>query len=277
MVPLFEEGRATPPLRALFFYTGLTQDQDGGLESVYKATQKAWRETTKHSGDIPDKFSEQARTVMTPHFEALGFTGSQTSITRRNFDFAAVGGAYVLGQRKRLAFLHEMTFYGLNFNRLVLLAGKRPANPQKETLEVLNKADEGLKLDPNWQPLTAVPPTEDKIFETVLLQSILPESWKKTYTLVDAPLRTDRPEKPDPSFEDTLRRWLQIEQVPPDASVLLVYSQPGIHHALGLARRILASRHVECVGCGAPAQPNCSKVLDSIAKEIYEQWLATQK
>ncbi len=181
-------------------------------------------------------------------------------------------GAYILAVRKRLALLDCLWGAGVIFDHLVLCGGSRPAHSVKESLDIINKADGGLQLWWDWQPLAQIPSTEAAIMETVLLQSDLPLEWSNNYTVVNTPARTDRPEKPDPSAEDTILHWLKMARPKAGSSVLLVYSQPQLRHMEIVARRILERYDitVECVGYEAPGDINVSQVLDTIAKIIFE-------
>lgn len=271
MTPLFKNGIATAPLVDLLKLTKV--HHEGNLHGIQKATQDAWRQSSQHSGDIKDIFAHLKADV-TPLFQELGYIGEQAETPLQHYSYGLVCGAYILAVRKRLALLKRIWEKGLTFDHLVLCGGKRAANPAKESLEIINKADGGLTLKKDWQPLTQVPSTEDSIMEAVLLQSDLPADWqsKEFYTVVDTPLRTDRPEKPDPSGEDTLEHWLETLRPKANSSVLLVYSQPQLRHMEVVARRIFEPMDiiVDCVGYEAPGNINVSQVLDTIAKLIYE-------
>lgn len=268
--PLLENGKATSPLLKLLELTQVPHD--GSTASVLTATQTAWRQPTKHSGDIKDTFSHLKQEAQ-PLFEQLGYVGEQSGTRFLDYKYGMVCGAYILAVRKRLALLKRVwDNEPVRFEELVLCGGKRDAHPVKESLEIINKADGGLQLWDDWQPLKEVPATEDLIMETVLLQSYLPFGWSKNYTVVDTPKRTDRPEKSDPSGEDTLRWWLQTKQPQANTRVLLVYSQPQLRHMEIVARRILEPNGmiVDCIGYEVSGEINVSQVLDTIAKITYE-------
>lgn len=271
--PLFDNGAPTEPLLTLLKRTDVTHA--GNLQSIRDATQQGWRQRGKHSGDIPDRFPE-LRDEAIVLFEELGFIGEQPP-QLCFYDYALVFGAYILAVRKRLAMLKQLWWEGgLRFGHLVLLGGKRPAHSEKESLAKINAPEGGLIMRPGWEPLTAVPPTEDEIMRTVLVESDLPAEWKdpRGHTVVDTPLRSDRPEKPDPSAEDTLLWWLGKSPCGISGSRILgVYSQPGVRHIEAVCQRILGgySCTMDCVGYAALGSTlNVSQTLDTMAKVIFE-------
>lgn len=280
VTPLFKNGKATTPLLKLIELTTGVINHSDDIKSILEMVQKVWRQPTQHSGDIKDIFASHVKTEARPLFEELGFIGEQTDVPYKDFDFCYLSGAYILAVRKRFALVKRMWEQGkVQFPHIVLAGGKRARHPVKESLEILNKADGGLTLRNDWQVLVLgqEPRTEDLIMEMVLLQSELPSVWasgwkKGTYTVVGTPLRTDRPEKPDPSGEDVLQHWLKTAGPVANSRVLLVYSQPQLRHMEVVAQRIF-ERHeikVTCVGYEAPGEINVSQVLDTIAKVIYE-------
>lgn len=272
--PLFDSRGPTEPLKALLALTDVQHNST--LRGVRDATQTGWRQPAQHSGDIADRFADK-RDEVTPLFEELGFLGEQMP-RESYYDYVLVFGAYILAVRKRLALLHRLwndEKTPLRFGHLVLLGGKRPAHAEKESLANLNKADGGLTLRADWRPLITVPPTEDEIMHTVLMQSDLPTEWTQPgkFTVVDTPLRTDRPQKPDPSAEDTIK-WL-LAKGPfaiSGSRILGVYSQPQLRHIEVVCRRILGGYtcDVDCVGYAVTGQANVSQTLDTVAKVIYE-------
>jgi len=270
-IPLFDNGTATGPLLQLLSLTEVTHD--GTLDGIHRATQENWRQHGKHSGDIVDRFPGLLGQV-TPIFDSLGYTGEQ-SAPRDRYDIAIVFGAYILAVRKRFAMLKRLWDDGLRFDQLVLLGSARKAHPEKESLAKVNSAEGGLQLDPQWENLEEVPPTEAKLMETVLWQSRLPEEWRDNFLVVETPLRTDRPEKPDPSGEDTIEYWLNQHDDGAN-SALGVYSQPQVRHMEMVTRRLLLPRGIEIdlVGYAAPPSTNVSQVLDTVAKVIHELKLA---
>lgn len=266
-IPLFDNGQPTKPLLRLLQLTDVTHD--GTLEGVHRATQERWRQHGKHSGDIVDIYPLVADQVV-PIFEELGYVGEQ-SAPRKQYDIGIIFGAYILAVRKRFAMLKRLWDDGLRFDQLVLLGSARKAHPEKESLAKVNSAEGGLDFDPMWENLEEVPPTEAKLMETVLWQSDLPAEWRDNFLVVETPLRTDRPEKPDPSGEDTIRQWLDYHDASGSTAVG-VYSQPQLRHMEVVCRRLMVPRGIEVdlVGYAAPPNTNVSQVLDSVAKVIHE-------
>lgn len=273
VAPLFSDGKASVQLNKLLKLTNVN-NHNGEILTVLAVVQAAWHRPTQQTGDIEDVFAH-LKAETKPIFTELGFIGEQTHTSEPIYDYATIGGAYILGVRKRFALLKRLwDTKRIDFLNLVLCGGKRPANPAKESLEIINTASGGLTLLEGWQPLIEVPATEDLIMETVLLQSNLPKAWqnKSFYTAVDTPLQADRPSKPDPSAEATLYWWLKTKSPASGSSVLLVYSQPQLRHIEIVARRIFEPRdiRVDCIGYEAPGEINVSQVLDTIAKVVYE-------
>ncbi|OGZ65888.1 MAG: hypothetical protein A3C50_00770 [Candidatus Staskawiczbacteria bacterium RIFCSPHIGHO2_02_FULL_43_16] len=270
--PLFENGIATLPLINLLEMTGI-QGVNPDIKSVLEITQLHWRQSDKHSGDIQDTFAH-LKAGAKPIFEELGYIGEQIGTTQPYFDYAIVCGAYILAVRKRFALLKKLWETGVQFGHLVLCGGKRAANPEKESAYTINNPSGGLILRDDWQLLSNVPVTEDLLMEMVLQQSDLPKEWTRgnAYTVVDTPLREDRPTKKDPSGEDALNWWLKTKRPMGDSRVLLVYSQPQLRHMELTAKRILGpmKMQVDCIGYEAPGEINVNQVLDTIAKVIFE-------
>jgi cellobiose-specific phosphotransferase system component IIB len=277
MTPLFQNGSVSPPLASLLKMTGVQHNCD--ITSVMQSTQVFWRQPTQHSGDIKDVFAH-LKAEAKPFFEELGYIGEQTETRWDNYDYGYVCGAYILAVRKRLALLNATCqSKHIFFPHLVLAGGKRARHPVKESLAVLNNAEGGLMLRKDWQPLAQeqAPPTEDLIMEMVLMQSELPASWQHKFghTVVGTPLRTDRPEKPNPSGEDVLKDWfakVSDTRFMGNVRILMVYSQPQLRHLEITTRRILEpyNVNVDCIGYEAPGDINVSQVLDTIAKVIHE-------
>jgi hypothetical protein len=267
--PVFEDSKPTEPLVELLAL--LKVAHDGTPAGIGDATQTHWRKPAVHTGDIKDEHPE-LRDRVVPLLEQLGFLG-QRKPKRQHYTYWCVGGAYELAIKKRFLLAKQVWEGGARFLRdFVLLGGKRPRHPEKETLVKLLTPIDGLPLRPNGPQALEAPATEDLIMQALLTLYDVPLEWRESGVLVQTPLRTDRLEKPDPSGEDTIRHWLMAHK-PEPGSCLLFSSQPSVMSFWAAASKILEPLgfEVEVVGYAAPtANLNVSQALDAVAKVIYE-------
>lgn len=185
-------------------------------------------------------------------------------------------------------FLEFRRWCGENWGQSVsphiyLLGGARPLDPVKESREVLCTPEE-LPFKNGWTLPEQMPTTEAEMMEFTWQQSQLPSEWK--YELVNTSFQPKDRKNPDgekrpPNTGDTVRHWFMHHQ-PKPGTYLAVSNQPFVQYQELVCQRALRECGAEGFTvhtCGPESSLKLplATYLDNLAKQLYEELLATTK
>lgn len=259
----------SPTLKRILEATQI--EHDDTLDSVVQATQKVWlRKPGTERWHMENKF-EPLRDQLTPLLNDLNLL-KEIKPAQKTYDVAIILGAAVSRMRDRLAYALEQWRNGIRFNTLVFLAGERPLDPEKESVQQLyDRTSKHVRAD--WQEPNIAPTTETEMAKMVFDQADLPDGFKKSVKVVfiDTPMQpTADGGTRRSNTGDTIKLWLA--ETAPQGSVLAISNQPyvGYQHAV-LKSFVPQQLHVETVGPKANSALSIDVHLDNLARWLYQE------
>lgn len=230
---------------------------NGTLQGICNATQQAWYQEGKLRAEIKDTQADAVlRPELWPLFTELGFV-HEVHASREHYRTAGVLGATLIAVRKRLRYLIAEFERGVRFDQLVLFGGTRPLMKDREGPEAMLKVDNAeLPVKDGWHAPTTLPTTEMGMMKLVHSQATYPNGFpSEKITFVEATGDT----------RATLKAWQT-----PESDSLLSSSNPFISYQQQVARRVLHSLQIDCIGYAAADTTPIATMLDNLAKLIYE-------
>lgn len=219
--------------------------------------------------ETEDKY-EQRRNELLPAFEQLGYTQSIYP-SKQSYDYVIVLGSLAENVRKRLAFLLEEWKRGLRAEHIILLGSARPLNNNLENAELLLHDKRILPFRATWHFNGVLPTTEYEMMKFIVDQADIPEEIRARIVILDTPMREQDGKQIRPTTIDTINTWLSTH--PTGGNVLAISHQPYVHYQHGVIRGALpAAFTVETVGATAKANERMALYLDSLAREIYQEY-----
>jgi len=274
---LFKEGILNNPvLKEILAITEVPHT--GTIESIYLATQGK-REEQDYPGWIRQgerwdakNIYEDKREQLLPLFAALGYVNSLYA-NNKEYDYVFVLGSLAENVRKRLAFLKEEWKRGVHVPQIVLLGSARPLNPKIETEDMLLNDQSILPFRPGWHPDGTLPTTEYEMMKFIAEQADLPQDIRTRITVLNTPMK---PGGARADTQDTINTWLATKPEP--GSILAISHQPYVLYQDAVIRSLLPKNFsVETIGSAAKPNERVAMYLDSLARVIYQENLASQK
>ena len=227
------------PLQELLAYFGIPPDQ------AIPATQRLWLQKGKDRWEFDKRF-EEAKPQLWPLFEKMGLL-AEVAPQERHYEYAIIHGALLKTVQARIEFLKELLKQGVQFDRIVFLAGARPLQESEISIT-------GLE-------------TEGEMVQWAYDRSQLPKEIPVEFVI--APMKgIDRPQT-----ADTVIKWLKSKPQP--GSCFAVSNQPYVAYQNAVFKRLMPqSFSIETGGPAPKSVPSVSLLLDTIAKELF--WLQPQ-
>lgn len=272
---LFKEGMLNNPVVKEIL--AITQTpHDGSLESIYKTTQgkidnyPGW--IRKGERWDAENIHEDKRNNLLPLFRTLGYVDSLNAINKE-YQYIIVLGSLAENVRKRLAFFLKEWDRGVRAQEIILLGSARPLNEKLETKDLLINDQSILPFRPDWHFDGTLPTTEYEMMKFVTDQADIPHEIKQHIKIFDTPMKQDGNR---PNTQDTINTWLSTN--PAQGQVLAISHQPYVHYQHSVIRSMLPSSFmVETIGSAAKPNERIAMYLDSLAREIYQEYLDAQK
>ncbi len=245
---------------------GLPLDRSLPAEDVSELVQKRWYD----KGAIT--FGGKDRKPRKVEMNLLRELGVLREITAPEGQYRAallLGGrlAYV---RDRIVTMVRNYVRGANFEKIYVLTGDRPLNPEFESAEAIQKPGL-LHFKENWR-LKKMPRNETELIRTLVDQSVLPCKWQFEY--IHTPKqRTETNGFRPPNTGDTVMAFREQCSDLPAGEYLSVFSQP-FSYMQWTVQRLLLPRY-PTIGIAGHAIPGLGieRHLDALAKLLYEEVL----
>ena len=146
---LTEDQKPSKPLLELLDLLDIKHD--GSLKDIVEKTQTSWlRKADTERWHMKDTYQHRDKI-----FSLLDQIGVLNEVipTKNSYNYLLLHGAAFSRIQKRLAEALKLWEKGIRFNKLVLLTGERPLDPEVESRDrLLNQDAYAITLDPNWQP-----------------------------------------------------------------------------------------------------------------------------
>lgn len=261
------EETPAPALIELLQVCGITHD--GTLADIIEKTGNAWKQQGKERWEMEPNPKLQKRKILELLDELHVIEELPSPIQK--FDYAFVQGALLSRVRMRIAFLIKQWERGTRFDKIVLLGGARPINPQLESeAEFLNRENRFLPISANWEFSGEFPKTEAEMMKFVYEQADLPLEMRKIpVEYVNAPMVHQDDKILRPSSKDTFLEWLTTNPKP--GSSIFISNQPYIGYHNEMIMHILPSKFsIITIGPKADESTPIEVHLDNLARWLEE-------
>lgn len=193
---------------------------------------------------------EEKRTEITIHLDGAGWFAPQQA-SQRHYNYGVILGALHASVQKRITHLIDEWNRGVRFDAMILLTGRRPLHPEKESRFSGTETDMIMET---WD------------------RSPLPERLRALpLVVVDAP---PLPARGRPTTESTLHAWL--EENPRGGTALFFSSQPYVHYQDAVIQAILPSWFIcETIGPQGGVDLSTSVLVDTVGK--WHHWSSREK
>ncbi|MBI2774517.1 hypothetical protein HYX58_00725 [Candidatus Dependentiae bacterium] len=269
--PLVNENRQVSPV-LLELLNELHVEHTGNLEGIVAATQKKFlRPAGKERWEIVDIYKDAHPEKIRSIIEKIGLI-HQHAPEQKEYAYALLLGATVQRMTDRLLYLLELSQKNIIPEKIIVLVGARPLDPNIENSSAIITALNKLPLKNAVVEKDLEIKTEAQaarlIFEKVALSGQLK---KTTISIVETPMQ----QKNDgsivrPTTADTINQWLKENPTP--GKVLAISNQPfiGYQNAV-LQTHLPKSFIIETVGERADEKTTLAVYLDNLARWLYQE------
>jgi len=227
-------------------------------EDLIAATQKQWLRKKGQERWEMDELSPEKRQFVLDWTKEQGlFAAWHPSVD--HYDKAIILGASTPCMEQRLSYLKELWEQGIRFEEIVWLVGDRP-------------------LDPRVDTLFSDCPHETAAAHLLWEKASLPSEVRKLpVQFIASPMQGNK----RPTTDDTILDWLKTSPAP--CTTLFVSSQPFCGYQFAAIKMLLPDTiSFDVAGPSLdledyPAAPAAAILLDSIARWLYAENIASQK
>jgi hypothetical protein len=260
---LTDKGLPTPALKEMLALFNVPHD--GTLKSIVDATQKVWlRPKDKERWQVEDVLKDKAEHVI-PLLEKLGCINAIVPQSKQ-YTYALILGATAPAMRNRLAYLLQRWQAGVTFDALIFLLSERPADPVRESKEVLLSSTT-LPIKKEWQFNGMLPRNEYEVMRFIYDQADLPAGFAAIPVFF---VNGADNNKKNANTMDTIIAWLSTKPEP--GSCLFVSSQPYVGYQDSAVRTLMPSAFkVETIGAAASKNDKITSYVDTIARWLYQE------
>lgn len=241
------------------------------LPDIVHKTQTAWLRKPGIERWEMEKLITEHDTELKKLFDEIGLY-QEIKPTDQHYSYLLILGGLFSRMQKRFDYAIQLYQAGIRFNKIVLLAGARPAvSDQGENLTNFLAFSGQTVLD-------KVPQTETEMLKFIYDHSHMPEAMKKIpVQIIDVPmLATDSGTLRRPSTSDTITWWLNTNPTP--GSCLAISNQPYVAYQQSVLQTILpADFNIQTVGPVCTQNEEISVLLDTLARILFQELQMIQK
>lgn len=266
-------GKPTDALLELLAILDLKHD--GSLKNIVEVTQKnLLRPAGKERWQISESMYAEKQAEIFPQLEKLGlFKKNQAS--QKNYRYSILLGATVSSVRNRLAFLMSEWERGVRFNEIIILAGQRILDSEKESeITLYDRANKILPIKQSWQQPEKKPATETEMIKMLFEQVQFSDDLGKIpRTFIDAHSQKNSDGSVRrPTTSDTVKAWLAQNPVP--GSCLVISCQPYVTYQDSVMKTLMpASFLTDTIGAEVDTSESLATLLDTVARILYQELL----
>lgn len=273
------DNKGKPSAQLLELLEILSLKHTGSLQSIVEITQKEWLRKIRPPGverwQIDPKirdFFELKRSELFPLFHAMGFY-DKIIPRKTHYTYVLLFGHPLFDFCKLLAYLMSFHKTGLMFEKMVILTGRRPLDPQKENAALFKQIFSTMLPSKNSSFSSSFPPDETEMIEYSMDAVLLPQQWSSIpLEIIDAPMKYDEKNMLiRPTTGDTIEQWLLLNPLP--GSILAFSNQPYCTYQESVLRTLLpATFSLETVGDIPSQEDDCMVIyLDTLARLLYQE------